>query len=144
MQGHPSQDPQAFYDGGVLLPFGGHKGYGLSMMIELLGGTLSGMAPSGLPTYGGGNGTLLIALNVAAFSPFEHYRDEVEELCAAIKASSPAEGFDEVLLPGDPERRAQAVHAEQGITLPDQTWQEIMALASELGIQRDLALLTVE
>jgi uncharacterized oxidoreductase len=136
-EGRPSQDPQSFYDGGVLLPFGGHKGYGLSMMIELLGGVLSGIAPSATSAYHGGNGTLLMALNVGAFTPFERYRDEVEELCAAIKASPPAEGFDEVLLPGEPERRARALRSEQGVSLADQTWNEITKLAAELGVEID-------
>jgi uncharacterized oxidoreductase len=136
-EGRPSQDPQSFYDGGVLLPFGGHKGYGLSMMIELLGGVLSGIAPSATSAYHGGNGTLLMALNVGAFTPFERYRDEVEELCAAIKASPPAEGFDEVLLPGEPERRARALRSEQGVSLADQTWNEIAKLAAELGVEID-------
>jgi uncharacterized oxidoreductase len=132
--GHPSQEPQSFYDGGVLLPFGGHKGFGLSMMIELLGGALSGIGPSVNPNFHGGNGTLMIAMNVAAFSPFEHFRDEAEQLCAAIKASPPADGFAEVLLPGEPERRARALRSEQGILLADQTWQEITTLATELGV----------
>lgn len=135
--GHPSQDPQDFYDGGVLLPFGGHKGFGLSMMIELLGGALSGIAPSALPAYRGGNGTLLMALNIAAFSPVERYREEVEDLCAAIKASPLAEGFDEVLLPGEPERRARTLRSEQGISLADQTWREIVELAAGLDVELD-------
>lgn len=136
-EGHPSQDPQAFYDGGVLLPFGGHKGFGLSMMIEILGGVLSGIAPSALPAYRGGNGTLLIALNIASFSPLERYRDQVEDLCAAIKGSPLAEGTDEVLLPGEPERRAHARRSEQGISLADQTWHEIAELAADLGVELD-------
>lgn len=135
--GHPSLDPQAFYDGGVLLPFGGHKGFGLSMMIEILGGALSGIAPSALPAYRGGNGTLIMALNIEAFSPVERYREEVEGLCAAIKAAPLAEGFDEVLLPGEPERRARALRSEQGIALADQTWREISELAAGLGVELD-------
>lgn len=135
--GRPSQDPQAFYDGGVLLPFGGHKGFGLSMMIELLGGVLSGIAPSAVPAYRGGNGTLLMALNIAAFSPVDRYYDQVEQLCATIKHSPPAEGFDEVLLPGEPERRARALRSEQGISLADQTWREIAELAAGLGVELD-------
>ncbi len=132
--GQPSQDPQAFYAGGALLPFGGHKGYGLSIMIELLGGALSGMAPSALPSYRGGNGTLLLALNVTAFTPLAQFRGEAEQLCAALVGSPPAMGVGEVLLPGEPEHRAHALRIQEGISVADQTWHAIEALALELGI----------
>src|SRR5699024_2970332 len=66
--GAPSTDPADLYAGGALLPFGGHKGSGLSFMIELVGGLLSGMGAAPMPDYGGGNGTVLIVLSVAAFT----------------------------------------------------------------------------
>ncbi|MBA3947324.1 MAG: Ldh family oxidoreductase, partial [Herpetosiphonaceae bacterium] len=132
--GQPSQDPQALYDGGVLLPFGGHKGYGLSLMIELLGGALSGMAPSALPAYHGGNGTLFLALNITAFTPLAQFRGQAEQLCAAITASPPAAGYAEVLLPGEPEQRAHALRTREGISVADQTWHALEALATELAV----------
>lgn len=132
--GLPSQDPEAFYDDGVLLPFGGHKGYGLSVMIDLLGGALSGMAPASLPEYGGGNGTLIIAMNIPAFVPKENFIAQAEGLCANIKNTPTAPGFNEVLVPGDPEWLARADRLEHGISLPATTWQRIQDLASELQI----------
>src|ERR1700761_3267355 len=54
--GHSSTNADDFYAGGALLPFGGHKGSGLSVMIELLGGLLTGMGTAPTPSYGGGNG----------------------------------------------------------------------------------------
>lgn len=132
--GHPSQDPMDFYDDGVLLPFGGHKGYGLSVMVELFGGALSGMAPSSLPEYGGGNGTLLMALNIAPFVPVEQFIGQVEGLCANIKATPTAPGFDEVLLPGEPESVARRERRMKGIMLPDATWEAIKSLAETLHV----------
>ncbi len=133
-KGRPSQEPADFYEGGALLPFGGHKGYGLSVMVELLGGVLSGMAASVQPEYQAVNGTLFLSLNISAFMPVEQFTQQVEDFCARIKATPPADGFREVLLPGEPERRTRAHRLVEGISIPEQTWQEIQALARELNV----------
>ena len=132
--GYPSQDPMAFYDDGVLLPFGGHKGYGLSVMVELLGGALSGMAPSSLPEYGGGNGTLLIALNVPAFVPLEQFTRQADGLAANIKATPKAPGVKEVMVPGEPEWTTQKQRRRDGVALPPATWDAIQKLAETLKV----------
>ena len=133
-EGHPSCDPADFYSGGALLPFGEHKGYAMSLFVELLGGALSGTAPSALPEYEGGNGTLLLAIDTAAFVPITQFSRQVEALCTLIKASPTAEGFSEVLLPGEPEAMARRHRLEEGIPLPEQTWDELQALARELNV----------
>ena len=133
-EGRPSQNPLDFYDGGALLPFGGHKGYGLSLMVELLGGGLSGAAPSILPEFAGSNGTVMIALNISAFIPLEQYIAQVEAFCLRIKAAAPAEGFSEVLLPGEPELRTRQHRLTEGIPIPETTWQEFRSLAGELKV----------
>jgi LDH2 family malate/lactate/ureidoglycolate dehydrogenase len=130
--GRPSQDPADFFSGGALLPFGGHKGSALSTMIELTAGVLSGMAPSALPEYGGGNGTLLLGLNIASFVPLERFFVQALALSAKIKSTPAATGFHEVMLPGEPEvemRRQRLLH---GIPFPDQTWKELQDLATDL------------
>ncbi len=132
--GRPSQEPADFYNGGALLPFGGHKGYGLSVMVELLGGVLSGMAVSVQPQYQAANGTLFLALNIAAFMPVDQFTQQVEKFCERIKVTPPADGFREVLLPGEPERRTRKQRLVEGISLPEQTWQEIQALARGLDV----------
>lgn len=133
-RGHPTQEPSDFYEGGALLPFGGHKGYGLSVMIELLGGVLSGMAASVQPEYRAANGTLFVALDISAFMPVEQFTRQVELFCARIKATPAAAGFSEVLLPGEPEQRTRAQRVAQGISLPEQTWREIQTLAQGLNV----------
>src|SRR5213594_4349315 len=57
--GQPSTDTAAFYDGGALTTFGGYKGFGLSVMAELMAGMLSGTGSSSDPDYNHGNGTAL-------------------------------------------------------------------------------------
>ncbi len=132
--GRPSQDPAAFYAGGALLPFGGHKGYGISVMIELLGGALSGNGTSAMSGESGSNGTLLLAFNIESFVSPEQFLEQTNDLCEQIKASPPAEGFAEILLPGEPEIRERKRRLEAGISIPDQTWREIEALAVGLNV----------
>jgi uncharacterized oxidoreductase len=133
-EGHPSVEPADFYAGGALLPFGGHKGYGISVMIELVAGALSGMGPSVSPDYPGGNGTIVMAINIANFVPPQHFAAQAITLSEKIKATATADGFQEVLVPGEPEMRARRERLAAGIGLPAQTWQDIQTLASELQV----------
>ena len=138
--GKHSRDPNDFYAGGSLLPIAGHKGYGISLMIELLGGALSGGGPSMLPEYVGGNGTLILALNIAAFSSMERFVEQVEAMCGKVKAVAPAPGVDEVLLPGEPEMTTRRRRLVDGIPLPSATLKEIVDVAAELKIGEVLEL----
>jgi LDH2 family malate/lactate/ureidoglycolate dehydrogenase len=132
--GRASQDPAALYANGALLPFGGHKGYGISVMIELLGGALSGNGAAMTAGYTGGNGTLVIAFNIPSFVPGEQFLDQTNAFCAQIKASPVAEGFTEIMLPGEPERQAHRQRSLEGIAVPDSTWADLQALAHELHV----------
>ena len=131
--GNASVDPNDYFGGGALLPFGLHKGYGLSLMCELIGGALSGRGTALDPGFGGRNGTLMMALKVDAFTPLDHYIEQVEQMYGAIKASPPKPGVDAVLMPGDPEYATRAYRLEHGIQIPERTWEDIQALARELG-----------
>jgi LDH2 family malate/lactate/ureidoglycolate dehydrogenase len=127
-RGRPSTDPADFYAGGALLPFGAHKGSGLAVMIELVGGALTQAGLSTLEGHGLGNGTVLIALDVAAFVPREEYEAQAEAFCAALAGTAPADGFEEVLVPGEAEVRTRARRAREGVPLPAATWSELQAL----------------
>jgi LDH2 family malate/lactate/ureidoglycolate dehydrogenase len=132
--GHPSQDPADFFAGGALLPFGGHKGSALSTMIELTAGVLSGMAPSALPEFGGGNGTLLLGLDIASFLPLERFVMQALALSSKIKSTPAADGFHAVMLPGEPEMETRRERLLTGIPLPEQTWKELQDLATDLQL----------
>jgi LDH2 family malate/lactate/ureidoglycolate dehydrogenase len=131
--GRPSHDPADFYAGGALQTFGLHKGSGLSVMIELLARGLCGLDPTRSGSMGQ-NGTLILALNIAFLAPEEQFLGAAERLRAQFAKLPPIEGFDEVLLPGDPEQRARRRRLEDGIPIPQQTWDEILALAAELNV----------
>jgi uncharacterized oxidoreductase len=126
-RGEPSRDPADLYAGGALLPFGAHKGSGLSVMIQLVGGVLAG---TGVTAVDGEavNGVVMVALDVGAFVPREDFEEEAEAFCAALAGSRPARGFDAVLVPGEIERRTRARRAREGIPIPAATWSELKAL----------------
>ncbi|MGE5619486.1 MAG: Ldh family oxidoreductase [Sphingomonadaceae bacterium] len=137
-EGNPTTNPEDFYDGGVLLPFGGHKGYGLAVVIELLGQALTGAdANAGEKVRGGSHkktGSVFIAINPAVFRPMEQYSSAVDATIRRIKGIPPAPGFDEVLLPGEPERRTRQRRLKEGIPMPDGSWKDLQALAAQHGV----------
>lgn len=132
--GRPTNDPGEFYAGGALLPFGAHKGSALMLMIEILATTLAGSAPISAPDYQMGNPTLILAWSVERFAASGDYRRLVGDLLDRIKASPPAVGFTEVLLPGELEARNLAARTAKGIPLSDGTWRELCAAATAAGI----------
>ncbi len=140
-RGEPSTNPADYLDGGFLLPFGGHKGYGLAVVAELLGQAVTGsdvmaMESGGGPTYGTG-GALLLALDPALFRPREEYVRTADAALGRIKAVPPAPGFSEVRLPGERLLKARAKTTSEGIPVAETTWEEIRACASRLGLQVD-------
>jgi LDH2 family malate/lactate/ureidoglycolate dehydrogenase len=132
-EGQPSQTPADFYEGGALLPFGGHKGYGLGLMAELLGGVLSGAGAAALPGFAGANGTLMLAIDISRFLPLATFTHQAGALGDRIHGSAPALGFSAVLLPGEPESNTFRQRSTQGIPLPDATWNELQQLFAELS-----------
>lgn len=134
----PSTNPADFYDGGVLLPLGGHKGYGLLMVADLLGGALTGHGCTLLPEHSTGNGVFMMAIEIAAFCPVEELTDTVDRLSVAVKAGNKAPGFDEILIPGEPEFRAKEQRLRDGITLPESVWQEMAAAAGQYGLTEEM------
>ncbi|MEO3749975.1 Ldh family oxidoreductase [Streptomyces sp. B6B3] len=129
--GAPSTRPADFYAGGALLPFGGHKGYALSVVIEITGGLLSHTGISSLPGYEGGFGTVLIGVRIDAFVPLAEFRDQTESFCAELARTPLAEGHHEVLVPGEPEARTRAHRLAHGIPLPLPTWGELTELVEQ-------------
>lgn len=132
--GQATTDPEAFFTGGGLLPLGGHKGYGLGVMVELLAGLLSGASASFLPDFAGGNGVLVMAMRPDAFMPLQTYLEQVEAACAALQASPGSTAGARVLLPGEPEQLARHERAANGIPMSEAAWQLLHELAESLGV----------
>ncbi len=131
--GRPSHDPADFYAGGALQTFGLHKGSGMSVMIELMARGLCGVDPTQSHPIGQ-NGPLFLALNIPFLAPEAQFLGAAERLRAQITTAPPITGFDEVLLPGDPEQRARQRRLEEGIPIPQPTWDDILTLAAEWNV----------
>lgn len=136
--GRPTTDPAAFVDGGALLPFGGHKGYALAVLVELLGQALTGADRTGDEGFGGTpfarSGALFVAIDAGAFRPAADAVGCAARIAARIRATPPAAGHDAVRLPGDPEAQTRAARLREGVPLPARTWQAVVETAASLGV----------
>ena len=135
-KGEPSTDPREYYSDpvGSLLTAGAHKGYGLSIAIEILGGILSGAgAASGEPSVFR-NGTLIVCLDPARFLPLADFHAQVAALLEWVRATPLAAGAEEILIPGEPEARTERERRAAGVTIDDETWRQIRAVADEVGV----------
>ena len=128
--GRPSTNPLDFYDGGYLLPFGGHKGSGLLLLTCLLSGL------SGVPEVEKGtlSGAFMQVIRVSSFTPLEAYQRGIRAFLDMIKAIPPAPGFDEVLVPGDFEHRTRAQRLREGFDVPGPIVEALTDRADRLNV----------
>jgi LDH2 family malate/lactate/ureidoglycolate dehydrogenase len=135
-EGRPSSDPEDYYAGGMLLPAAAHKGYGLALLVELLAGCMTGAGSLAIPGsgYRVGNGMFMQAFDVRAFMPLDSFAKRVSALADTVHGTPPAAGFDEVLLPGEPEHRSARSGNAAAVEIPDSTWESIALAAGELGV----------
>jgi uncharacterized oxidoreductase len=118
---------------GAIRAFGEHKGSGLALMCELLGGSLTGMSATGVGRRFG-NGMLSFYVDPAVVDTDDFFSGDVARYIAYFKAAKPAVPGGEVLIPGEPEQRMRAQRLKEGIPLPDDTWASIVAAAREVGV----------
>jgi uncharacterized oxidoreductase len=138
-QGRPNRDPNAFYGPpeGALLPFGGHKGYGLSVFCEIFAGALTGgqtTHPQNASAARLVNNMLSIVFDAAAFSGEDAFRAEIARFAQWVKASPPAEPGGTIALPGEPERATRREREHDGIPLDAATREQIAASARSLNV----------
>ncbi|HEX5595580.1 MAG TPA: Ldh family oxidoreductase [Micromonosporaceae bacterium] len=139
-QGQPTTDPVAAIDG-LLLPTGGHKGYGLALMVDILTGVLSG----------GGYGNhvkglysdvsvpnncahFFLALDVAAFGDTTGFGQRLADLAGQVRSSKRAPGVDQVHLPGDLSSARHARALAAGVALEPSVLSQLRATAETLGV----------
>jgi uncharacterized oxidoreductase len=132
--GHPTQEPRfsVIPPFGALLTFGTHKGYGLALMCELLGGALA----AGM-TQGDDDATQRRVLNgmfSAALADRAAFEREALSFLDWVRASPPREGFEAVRVAGEPEREMRARRRVEGVPVDATTWREILAAAAKLGV----------
>jgi len=142
--GHPTTNPgvvvvpQANGLLGALMPFGEHKGYGLAVACELLGGALTGGGTWHQPSVQGRaviNGMLTILIDPAKLGTQVALETEALAFVDSLRQSPPADGFEAVQIAGEPERKARLQRERDGIEIDIHTWQEIIEAAGKVGVK---------
>ena len=144
-QGKPLTDPKRAAEG-MLLPLGGmeagFKGYGLSLVIGLLAGTLNGAA-IGRDVIDFNNdehsvtntGHAIVAIDPAAFGDAQQFRVQVDRLIRDIRGSKRLPGVDRIWLPGEQSQSKRIDRMQNGIPMPEPLLASLNKLATELGIE---------
>lgn len=135
-EGQPTDDPRIFYatPPGSILPFGGHKGYGLGILVEVLAGALTG---SGCSTPGAArlhNGMLAILLDPQRFVGTGEFGDDLRRFIAFVKSSRTTTPGGAILMPGELEAQTRQQRQRDGIELDATTWGQIVETAGSLGM----------
>ncbi len=118
---------------GAIRAFGEHKGSGLALMCELLGGALTGNGAT-KPDRRFSNGMLAIYIDPKRVDPEHFFDGEVARYITYFKDSKLAQGHDAVLIPGEPEAAMRADRTKNGVPLTEETWESITATARLVGI----------
>ena len=122
---------------GALMPFGEHKGSGLAVACELLGGALTGGGTWHQPSHTGRaviNSMLTILIDPARLGTQSSFESEALAFADWVQLSPPAPGVDAVQIAGAPERQARLQRERDGIEIDLITWQEIQAAATKVGV----------
>lgn len=140
-EGRQTTDPAAGIAGNIL-PFAGHKGYAISVMMDVLSGVLSGggfgeaiigpYSPEGRSRVG----HLAIALDIARFRPLAEFEADIGRMIARLKSAPRAGGVAEIFYPGEPEAIAERRQRETGIDLPPDTVAGLDRDAGAMGLPR--------
>jgi L-2-hydroxycarboxylate dehydrogenase (NAD+) len=122
--------------------FGGHKGFGLGLLVELMAGVLAGSSfgrteQTVSPSRGDervAKGFTLMAVDPGRFMPLEEFRARVDTLVRDVRSSEPADGVERIWLPGEPEHETELRRLRDGIPLPAALVEELNGYAKELGV----------
>lgn len=138
--GKPTTNSKAALDGSVL-PFGGPKGYAISLMIDVMSGVLTGagFGPHINQIYGDYDksqnvGHFFQLIDINKFMPEAEFKNRIDQMINEIKSSSKADGVEEIFLPGEIEENIEEDRLKNGITLPRDVYEEIKQVGAELGV----------
>lgn len=143
-EGRPTDDPQKAFDG-YLLPMGGHKGLGLSYVVDILSGVITGGAFSkemksmyANPEEPSLTGHFFIAIDISRIITEEAMKERMAIFKDNLKSTPMWQEGAEMLLPGEIEYRKEKERKEQGIPVPITTYEELMELAKEYDVKSPL------
>ena len=132
--GAPTRNPQEAIDG-IILPMAQHKGYAIAVMMDMLSGVLTG-SDFGTGVQGpyqtahrSGAGQFMIAIDIESIQPLAEFNARMEQLIAELKTVPLAQGFKEVVYPGEMEARNDVKNRANGLVLPEDTLADLRKLA---------------
>lgn len=142
--GNPTEDPSRALQGSML-PFGGHKGSGLAVFVDIVSSILSGAATSPQlrkaqqEGHEGGPdvGHFFLAAKLSAFGNPEDIKERLRLFLEELRRAAPAPGFERVLMPGDLEAEKVRYNREHGILMGEGSWREICGVCEQLGLDPD-------
>jgi uncharacterized oxidoreductase len=140
-EGRPTDDPNLLYGDppGSIRPMGGdqpYKGFALGLMVEIFTGALSGgVCSREVPINPLGNCVFMMVLDPGHLGGAGHFAEEVSSLLGFVRGCPRAEGVDEIVLPGDPERRTLKEKLAQGIRIDEGNWEQLVKLAGKWGVE---------
>jgi LDH2 family malate/lactate/ureidoglycolate dehydrogenase len=148
--GHPTTDPEDFFPPrqGNLLPLGGeasHKGYGLAVMVHILGGALAGASFSPIrnrtqkPSDPHNIGHFFMAIDPRAFRPDGLFEEDLDQVVDVLHNARPADPAQPVLVAGDPEMATRRERLQHGVPIPDDLMEQLRAVAKSAGVPFVLA-----
>jgi LDH2 family malate/lactate/ureidoglycolate dehydrogenase len=143
--GIPTTDPFLYPASASLLPFAGHKGYGIALMIENLAGVLTGTGATwdlrnwidGAKDVPTNHGAAFLAFNVGAMIPLDSFKKRVDDLIQEIHDTPKAKGTDRLFVPGEIEWQNQKASMADGINLPPDVVESLHGLSSDIGVSAD-------
>jgi len=140
-QGKPTTDGMAVFGGGAVHPFGGPKGSALAIWMEIMGGVFTGAAFAGemkslYEDFSGPQriGHVFMAIRPDLFMPMAEFKQRMDTMIDCLKDSEPADGFDEVLMPGEPEARHEAERLRTGLPITAEVLASLDAEATDLKV----------
>lgn len=138
--GNPTTDPRKAFEG-VCLPFGGHKGAALAMLMDLLAGVFTGANFGGeVKNFHSDHsapqnvGHLMIAMRPDLFMTRERFEDRMDTFVSRVKSQPRAQGFEEILMPGEPEDRKAEERRRTGIPLSEKVVRMLREEALRYGL----------
>lgn len=138
-EGRPTTDPDAFLQGGALLPLGGaaggHKGFGLIVLVDLIVGALSGGGLCTSPDSQFSNAFVIVIIDPNVFATGRDRAPEVAAFSSYVKSARLVPGASPVMLPGEPESRARAERIAKGIPIELATRSALAELAKRVGVE---------
>jgi LDH2 family malate/lactate/ureidoglycolate dehydrogenase len=139
-EGKPLLDPKRAEEG-FLMPIGGYKGYGLSLIVGLLAGTLNGAAMGKQvidfnhdDTSITNTGQAIMAIDLSAFGDVDGFKARVDQLVRELRGSEKMPGVERIWLPGEQSHQKRLHNEREGMTLPAALLKQLDTFAAEMGL----------